>query len=271
MRKDLGRILTERGKSGDNHDYSTDHRFGMIPLEDRPKREGKKYKLGSNKYPTWNAKVFNRIFKTNAGRPWDDVNSEIRASLNKENYNQMQQYNWGCTHYINTNIAEIKKVDGRNVPFDAKEDAVYDSYWVHPKTGLIMSPVTRPKKAPKITKDPLYLNIKGKFYCICFPKVKDGDEIGDETTLPEGNWFEIEIVNIDGHMEGWAAHNRKFIVDGNDPFPLYDHMAGRTLRNVTEAYQVHGRYSYAKSKRQLSGKEIKKLGLAGKFAGVKPR
>jgi hypothetical protein len=51
--------------------------------------------------------------------------------------------------------------------------------------------------------------------------------------------------------------------------PVFDAVYKDTL-NESELRQAHGRLAYAKSKRALSGDEIKKLGLSDKFAGDPP-
>lgn len=92
MRKDMNKVLTERGRVGGNdgqkHDRTYKHKLRVrekqyyknIELDERPTKESMRRRHvrgGSTKEPAYHAKPLKRYLLSQVGRKWDDVWSEI--------------------------------------------------------------------------------------------------------------------------------------------------------------------------------------------------
>jgi hypothetical protein len=83
--------------------------------------------------------VLRRFIRSQVGRPWSQVHSEICARLDMRNEvqrNVRERINWFVEQ-------DVVLVDG--VPHDSLARYRVQSVWVHPDTGILMAP---PKKKP---------------------------------------------------------------------------------------------------------------------------
>jgi hypothetical protein len=276
MTRNLGKLLTEKGKSRPRRWHGGNPAGKNLKEDQLPSRTNKKYIIGTKCGGDWNTKVIHRIIKSAVGQPWNKVFSKLQAGVNPHKREESQALRFGIERYLNQEITEIREVNGQKVPHDSKGKAIYDRHWVHPRSGLIMTPVKQ-KEKPAKKYPPKYIEIDGHFCRVCFQKETEGlyDREVEQTEKepPVGLWYEFEMVPLKGFYNSKAVYGQwGFIVDPDDnPFPVYDAYLNKQIQDSAHCKRVHGRYMYAKSKRQLNSEEIRKLGLANKFAGTLPK
>lgn len=267
MRKDMGKVLTEGGKSRPHHDQK--NRNKKMREEHLPPRQGfRKALAGCYAYSNPTRKPLFNMIEGRIGQQWDKVLGEIKASLDSNNHEQMSMLDVFVKYDIETQVTAIKKVGKIKVPYNFKDDPVWSKIWVHPATGRIMKAVKRPI-GESLAPDPKYIKIKGKSYRVLYSEqtitaVEEGEM--DEADA-QGSWFEVTLEKLEGKHEGWGR-NLRFVPDDTG---IMDVVAGEKANGAT-SLRCHGEaWLVATAKRQLSGREIKKLGLTDKFAGFKPR
>lgn len=245
MREDMDKIL----KVGHKRQKWSD-RFNIGRYKDRMAKEdapnwektSKSWKHDP-RYSHTSMKPLLRFLRKSVGRRWNDVYSEIKQIINgdQESIRWMMEQLKGEYAKVRTDIKDVRKYKGKEYPIDNRGFWIYEDFWVHPDSGILMAPIprvyTKSKKSP-----PKYIHIEGRHYRMLFP---DGEN---------GCWFEITF----------------------SPFPendVYAHkfdVAEMDSVDRIRAYRYDGELYYASAKRQLNKKEIKQLGLKDKFAGVRP-
>lgn len=162
MRKDMGKIITERPRRGSR---SRNAKTGMsIAWQGHDGEYNYDKRQSSSRHRVWgyNAKEFTdvlgplyRYLDKQVGRPWNKVYSELSAFLDKRKVTHAHVF----THidsYVEKDV--YKGVDGKwhSRPYGGLIGDRYGGLYVHPKSGLIcrqkIKEADRPKRDPEAYK-----------------------------------------------------------------------------------------------------------------------
>ena len=160
MRDDMDKLLAERPRIGHNDPnldvqrgraYTTRHREDLEALDDLPKRDSmKRFDWGWGKEFNENLNPLRRFLKSNVGRKWDDVYSELREHIDPKStiQNHIMQHLW---HYVERDIV----LDEEGHPCKrSRWEGGYARLWksrygtafyVHPLNGKLLEPPVHPK------------------------------------------------------------------------------------------------------------------------------
>jgi hypothetical protein len=230
MRADMAKVIVERPRVGGGVRFprGTVAVRDELSIEDSWKRQSIRrpwqytsyYKgLNENLAPLW------RFLRSNVGRPWNKVYSEVCQRINRDSAVQL--------HVWQHLMWEVC-VDPHVVAGDVARGSFgrWYRFFVDPKTGLLRENrnygYRRPRPAPK----PI-----------------DRVRIDDcsEYRLIDGIWYEVKLVPL--------PHRG----------PVYDFVERRWCNesDAAKLQQLHGgRRVYAAKKRQLNKREIRKLPCA---------
>jgi hypothetical protein len=195
----------------------------------------------------WNLKerhdrwgLLDRWLRSRVGRLWNDVHSEICAVNDprvKTMWDVRDQLQWD----IHLNVVLI---DG--VPHDSKGDRLFwRDFWVHPETGVLMA-VPRPEKRRwkgwrkdfnqvPLSDDQRYVQIEGIWYVVTFAEFNK-DEYDAFVALCRKNFRPVIYDVVYRRDLSWG----------------YDRARETLVREW-------GACVYAKHKRQLNSREVKKV------------
>lgn len=154
MRSDMFHVIIDRPRTGGDGGKSkppkgSKRKAAKVGFENLPNKEstarGRKY--------GWDCKQLNehlsplrRYLRTNVGRPWNKVFSEICENISQNSATQSHVRDH-LKHYVETNakIEDGKVVDSTGKPF------FFSEFFVHPKTGLLCynKEFNRPYGKPK--------------------------------------------------------------------------------------------------------------------------
>ena len=230
MRSDMSKVIVERPRSGGPGTYPRARlRDAWSSLDEAPLIEsmGGRYQ---NKYLNENLRPLARFLRSNVGRPWNKVRSEIAASLSCDSAVQKH-----VLDHLRDYVHEHVRVHGRDVLVEndigwwgPKGPLVsrgsYWSFYVCPRTGLLrLAPPLRKQKA--VAPDP------------------DRRVLGSDRELRriDGVWYEVSVAPIPATGVGVAE--RATLTRAMREDPLW--ASGRC----------------AASKRQLGTREIRRFGL----------
>lgn len=136
MRKDMFKVIVERPRRGGK--WGKDGREANTPLEDLPKRQGMKKKHQDRKSLNENLKPLERFFKSQVGRPWDKIFSEVCENIDSNStvQNHVRQH---IPHIVKENVL-VK--DGRVYYRGYFWRGSYSELWsgdlyVDPRTGIL--------------------------------------------------------------------------------------------------------------------------------------
>lgn len=139
----MAKVIVERPRLGGK--YS---RPGRSPrsMEDLPRKESMKKKHKDRKTLNENLNPLKRFLKSQVGRPWDDVYSDICENLKVTNTVQ-QHVRDHIKDFVYTNVeVEGKKVFGTRRYYIARFELRNEDLYICPKTGLLKKYKTKPKK-----------------------------------------------------------------------------------------------------------------------------
>ncbi len=241
----MNRVLVERPRfnSRNNNDQKGDNKrqqkLDKNNYEDAPQRtstsRGKRFE---QKELNEHLAPLRRFLKTNCGRPWNKVYSEIRENISPNNAVQMHIMQH-LFQYVCLDAIEVE----HNIFADGKGESIYDPFFVHPRTKLLtenMESFWHKGSSYKPTpQEPKYIKQGDRNY-------RQFNDI----------WYDVKLENLSPMPKGsyW-----KFLNDFSNP-PKYDVVFGGHI-TYGEAKDLHGEYVYAISKRQIGKKEIQKNNL----------
>lgn len=274
MRKDMHKVIIETGRTryrvkGINKRYEN---LYNSDIEDVPTGGKEGIKKPYRQDPaTQNDKLspIRRYLRSQVGRPWNDVYSEICKTFNGNGV--LQDH---IKRHIVEDLIEIRTrmVDGEIWSFDGQPYRIDSSYqmfrsngtlYVHPETGLICvaeSRVSRKKikaqreakrqqKVKEIGYKRLAIQVNGLWYYV---------EVGDIPTT----FKEVEMNANKINKPSWKVKQYDQVFDAllKKWVALHDYVA------QDERLLYYGSYNvYAKCKRLLGKKELKKFSLKNKI------
>lgn len=272
MRPDMGKVITERPRSGGGYKYAKGEPKAKLRVafdEDQPKREKIRLKWIKN----WNeSKNFTdvlgplrRYILGQVGRPWDKVLSEINKALPATggiSYTHARQH---LFDFVEQNVIEIDGkpcyadgyLYGRPLGSGWHRDLVY----VCPKTKILKRIKgsrekyrAKPKKSPYLWLGPYHL----------------AEEV-------DGIWYVYEMKDVprDAVIESYREQigsPRQFTVNGTRDIFLKLYTPHKLTTNdwVYEILKNYGRLIYAVKRRQLNAAEIKRCKLRPAAVSQKP-
>tara|TARA_B100001778_G_scaffold334986_1_gene350443 strand:+ start:13931 stop:14776 length:846 start_codon:yes stop_codon:yes gene_type:complete len=240
-------------------------------LEALPTKEGMRRPHVMN----WSGKELNenlnplyRFLNKQAGRPWNDVYSEICENIRPDSATQLHI----LQHVFDIVETKVKLVDGKpcylsrtywrtreeNLPITDWGNGSYSQMYVDPEDGILKIAPRREKIKRRrnfrdgdkfYTDDPLvqYHRIKGIWYRIDFRELEDKDIVNRNK---EGKLLDERFWRV-------GAHD---ILSGRKPF-AFPHYAYDWLPRLYEWEHHYGGRIVPINKRQLNSKEIKQYGL----------
>lgn len=247
MREDMDKLLVERprrGHSEPNLDvqrgraYTTRYRKDLEALDDLPKKDSmKRFDWGWGKEFNENLNPLRRFLKSNVGRKWDDVYSELREHVNPGStvQNHIMQHLW---QYVQKDV--VLDEEGHPCVKNRWEGGYsrlwkshYNSqFYVHPLTGKLLEPPAHPKD----------------------PNRKPWGYNPDKWTAPDGKKFHRKNgiwFGVSSQYIGWDYDYRTYTFRQEDG----------TYR--TESRPIPGSWAERSLTKeyQLSKKELRKYGL----------
>lgn len=149
MRDDMAKVLVERPRWNSSGAGPTDRgERQRMPIEEWPSREGMKRRWrGGNKGFTDLLGPLRRYLRSNVGRPWNKVYSEICAGL-RAGFPTREHF---LTHVFELVERHVVLIDG--VPHHAAGYSIgwpivanrWGGFYVCPRTGLLREPKARRK------------------------------------------------------------------------------------------------------------------------------
>lgn len=241
MRKDMDRILVGRPRTGGKSPKGTGRGNEERDLENMPFKEGMRSRWRYNrKELNENLAPFFRWLKSNIGRPWDKVYSEIREQIDARSavqYHILQHLDQYVQLHTFLDEEGIPRVHGT-----WRRDYEVDGLYVCPKSGLLKEHRLKSWRKRHPRKEPKYLTLDGKDYI-----------------NTEHGWFEIELIGVNRNYvrdtTGLRRYGSVVSLEGYWDALHKKHMP------VTELNEIYGKDVRCANKRPLNKKEIKKLGL----------
>jgi hypothetical protein len=226
MRSDMAKILVERPRLGGGSRFPRGRNPDgpRVPCEDWRTAEGMRrpWLRGDYKSLNENLAPLRRYLRSNVGRPWDKVYSEVCQRINRDSAVQFHVWQHLMTD-VCTNPYLIEGDVGRG-PW------TWFRFYVDPKTGLLRENRVPPewKRKRKRTRRRHAIPI---------------DDTHEYRQL-EGIWYELTLAPIPA---------------GEEPFDIV--LKVRVSEANTEARSFYGRPVYCPpgGKRQLNSREIRRL------------
>lgn len=220
-----------------------------------------------------NLKPLRRFLRSKVGQPWDDVYSEIMQNLNMNNPSQHHVWRhlieFGEVHtktYMENGQVMIADSD----PRPAGSYSWRDEFYVHPITRTLefapQQPRYRPAQIQRRSDEYRYVDSENPL--VQWHKIKG---IWYEITLREPNDEEKKLGNFGGYRRDWGyslegncrydrtiwfhTHNNKIADD------IWNEHYGSDMYTAlwNRCYMLFGNHYLPTSKRQISGKEAKKI------------
>jgi hypothetical protein len=252
----MAKVIVERPRSGGGARKGATKRLADdVRSERETKHEGMRpRRVYDRKELNENLKPLYRWLDAQVGRPWSKVYSELRAKLDLRSATQLHimQHATGFGRPGSGYVETSPRV---------KEDGTLDFGWrlyVDPKTGILRSAgQTRRWRAPK-TVDPTIVRASPtKLY-----------KLGGKSNA----WYELTMASLPSKprynttlREWWVDSVADAWLGRTLGAPVHPPRAGRLPPSVYDNEDCRREYkdgkSYCKSFRQLSSKEIRKLGL----------
>lgn len=243
MRPDFAKVVTERPRDGSSAPCGVQHKGRSQELildEDFSKKREPMSKGRGTKRFTDVLGPLRGYLRQQIGRPWDKVYSELCQHFNKNSVSQSHVLDH-VKDYVELKIQYVLK-GKKKFPYDTQGVPVYSSsdkhfqLFVCPESGILkMAPIRNWRKEYRKSQEKDRPKcIDGKFY------MEDSDKI----------WYELEIEYVpkkEWHLVIAFDVFKKTTVFGSK-WNFYNYTYGKEC-------------CYAKSKRQLNKKEIRKLKL----------
>jgi len=193
-------------------------------MEDLRRREGMRLPWNKGrKFLNENLAPLRRFLRSNVGRPWDKVYSEVCERINRDS--AVQYHVW--QHLMQDVCRDPHEVLGyvRRYAFFGR----LNGFFVDPRTGLLRENKRRRRPPSPPSQEPV-------------PAIIPIDE-RHEYRLLEGLWYEVELTSLPA--------------DG----PVFDILLKKRWPQLSAAefQKFYGRQVCAIRKRQLNKKEIRRL------------
>jgi hypothetical protein len=224
----MAKLIVERPRGGGGVGYPRAALRDWNPMEDAPRRVSMKRAWNDGRYHKWlneNLAPLRRFLRSNVGRPWDKVFSEISERICLDS--AVQLHIW---QHIEMEVCLSAIRVGRTY-FDSCGKRVYREFVVDSRTRLLQCCTrvdTRKRRGPIPPPPPKFLRGKKG---TCLRQV-------------DGIWYEFRLSPIPEDCSG-----------------LVDVFFRRKLKDVhrRELEREHGGPVFAVNKRQLNSKEIRRL------------
>jgi hypothetical protein len=240
MRDDMDKVIVERPRLGSR---AGNDQKGEIKQRQRAERGGfegspRRQSSARGRRAGWkdlneNLAPLKRFLGSNLGRPWDKVYSEIRQQISPRNAVQMHIWQH-LTQFVCLNAVEVEH-DRFALPHGQR---AHHEFIVHPRTGLLVRNEHRWRWTGTPRPQQKYVSIDRRK----FREIK-------------GIWYEVALTPLPK-----MPRNSRLGEDDAVSPPVFDVLL-RGNPTYRMALDFHGRLMYAASKKQLNGKEIRKLGL----------
>lgn len=259
MRPDLAKVVTERPrhKGYDNGDHRSAE--NILDEDMSIKHEPMSMGRGTKQFTDVLGPLVGYLRKQ-VGRPWDDVYSEICQNFNKNSTTQLHIID----HIFQYVEIHVRMIDGE--PYDSA--GVYrinryrggEQFYVHPETGLLCQ-CKQIKFNTKKTKKKKLTEVDGR----SFKKI-------------DGIWYELTLVPYPPAPTECSLYP-EYKIGGMTffhPYRLYvqDAVLGHITIQYTKSWyskvsdysmspaeKFYGKKVYCTAKRQINGREIRKLKL----------
>jgi hypothetical protein len=253
MRKDMWKVIVERPRGGGEVSKG---RYRNVPIEDLSAFEGMRRPHRERKALNENLSPLRRYLRSQVGRPWDKVYADICANLRPESTVQ-QHVRDHVTDFVavNTRIEDsvVLVLDtGRWWGGVRRLDEAYIDLYVHPVSGLLLE--NRHWRRGRLH---AYRRAQARRARKLLDRRRD---IADDVQLHKlnGCWYEVRLGptpraitcverRADGSIYRYTSYR--------------DEIIGAGLSRLAPE-ELYGRPGvHAVAKRQLSRRELKKLGL----------
>jgi hypothetical protein len=234
MRSDMHKVLVEEPRHGGGP--SKKNRRGNLPDELLPKFEGIKRPHNCRKRFGEHLGPLKRWLRSNVGRPWNDVYGEACEVISGGN--PVRTHIWFHMMHMIERYTFMRDGEvwcyryAEEIPISSlRGHPVWPTFYVHPVTGILLAVPERPRKRNRYQRgqaDPHWIN-----------------PLAIVRQL-NGLWFECRL--------------QPFPADEARPTRHYDHAERKELSQA-EAEVIYGKSVLCSRKRQLSSKELKRLGL----------
>ncbi len=272
MRSDMSKVVIEKPRAHDNWPSRKGRVKEDLLSEDSPKHEPMSLGRGTKRQTDVLGPLVGYLRK-NVGKPWDKVNSDIHEHLKMTSMAQGHILDH-IDHMVVKNVLLVK--EGKlEVPYESDGRArvsvshdkwrTYGGFYVCPKSGLLkLSPVKSYKHLQNVKK----------------PVTKIGNRTFKEK---DGVWYEIRLTAVPAvngpnliRIYGMGAFDPEYLKKcGIDPkrarhganlrYHYVEDVWLKTNALWTDSWKLYGQSGvYCSAKKQLSSKEIDKLGLRPK-------
>lgn len=169
----MGKVILERRRVGGLPKKGEKRALSRMSLDDLPTREKMSAGWRERKESRDRRTPLLRYLRSQVGRPWNDIYSEICRNVRRDCYARHRILDLTLTLDVQVNVVMVDGVphesDGRKV--------YYGDFWVHPETGQLMAPQGRPRyrfrPRHKFAQVPVsamrkYVNIDGLWFIVSF-------------------------------------------------------------------------------------------------------
>jgi hypothetical protein len=264
MRADMFKVIVERPRSGSRVRWSSGYRR-FLDSEDLPPKVSMQRGRNGGKWLNENLAPLRRFLVRQAGRPWNDVFSEIcqvidsRSTVKQHVRSHIEDIVAVKTKLVDGEIYETGGYSAVYTPLSKANQALY----VDPLTGVLMrnmEPVTwRQKQRALENRSRAELDKRMR---VLSPQ--------EELHRLGGVWFLVRLepvpaMRIETRLVGGERRHVK-VLDSRWDCLIKEHVQGREYPrwpavDVEKWYPYRYRGMYAASKRQLSSRELRRFGL----------
>lgn len=269
MRKDMFKIIVERPRLVNSNGYSRDGRK-FRNSEDAPLMLGMKRGYRLSKWLNENLAPLQRFLERQINRPWNKVYSEIRAGIDGRSTVQqhilqhLDDFVAVKTRWINTpEGGHVVCDDGYGGPVALKDSRC--GLYVHPRTGILLRN-RRYRSWAERHRDEQIKRLEA-----APPAPRDISDVVQLHCL-DGIWYRVELAELPPPREVVVMNGSemKKILTYETCWDVVRKLAVSRKNAMTGVrkghpcgccmYGAHG--LYAKTKRQLSSRELKTYGIA---------
>ena len=219
MRPDMGKCVIERPRHGSRWALSAKaHHYGrLVYYSDGPEYEGPTLLPASSKQQRFATKLGDKTFsdvlgplrnylRTNCGRPWNDVYSEIARTLGRSG-------SWGVRHVVSAHVDvavhTYRGIDGNIWACDERGvhqvGTVYSNrFYVEPETGILREDLRRRRRS--------FVRVKREATPPDYLPIEDGRayrKVGGIWYLHEFSEVEVKTpLLVRGSFAGWTYQSQ---------------------------------------------------------------
>ena len=250
MRNDMYKVIVERPRRGG---YASACRR-VDDLDESPRCEGLRKRHRDRKWLNENLRPLERYLAAQVGRPWDKVYAEICAGIDRRNTVQ-QHIHQHLTDFVAINVVDL---DGTLCASRWGRPEPIGRYWgpafyVDPRTGLLRRNRLRERARCE------YAETRGQG----MQPQNEHRRIIDamhQLHCIAGLWFWVELAPVaDAMQRDKPIDVLRRLEPGKCP-------EWNDAKGIRSNYTLFGRTDvYARSKRQLSARELQQYGLSNTY------